>query len=145
MTRDEIMQEFRNMKGNSAFEALTPEDRIEIFTSILLGSSDLTNELIRKVALEYEGGELTVKDIDGVVCYVIPCEKTPTKQKEFVALSISRHDLEAFIDDPSKISDSDMQTIADEIGANLSGNDDLSNVIEDAVDQYKNDEASEEV
>lgn len=58
-------------------------------------------------------------------------------EREFVAMTFARHDLKEFVDDPSKISDDDMQTIAEEIGASLSGNDDLSSVIESVVNSYE--------
>jgi len=50
ITRAEFMQFFRN---DDKINELTADDRIEIFSSILLGSSDLTKELIDSVLSDY--------------------------------------------------------------------------------------------
>ena len=50
MNRDDIMAYFRL---ENAEQDLSPEDRIEIFLNVLLGSSDITKELIEDLFTNY--------------------------------------------------------------------------------------------
>ena len=56
-TRDDFMQFFRN---DEQLNTLRPADRIEIFSTIMLGSSDFTKELLEGVLRDYcvEGIEI---------------------------------------------------------------------------------------
>jgi hypothetical protein len=49
-TREEFMAFFRN---DESLQTLTADDRIEIFSQILTGSSDFTEELIGSVLADY--------------------------------------------------------------------------------------------
>ena len=50
ITRDDFMSFFRD---NEKLNELSTDDRIEIFRTILLGSSDLTKELLNDVLSDY--------------------------------------------------------------------------------------------
>lgn len=50
MTRNEFMEFFRN---NESLNQLTPDDRLEIFSTILLGSSDFSEPLFEKLFNDY--------------------------------------------------------------------------------------------
>jgi hypothetical protein len=60
ITRDDFMQFFRN---DEQLNTLSPADRIEIFSTIMLGSSDFTKELLEGVLRDYcvEGIEIVEK------------------------------------------------------------------------------------
>ncbi|MBI1268121.1 MAG: hypothetical protein GC193_11905 [Cryomorphaceae bacterium] len=61
MTRAEFMTFFRD---DDKLNELSPDDRIEVFKSILLGSSDITKELIDSVLSDYSVSILEVIEID---------------------------------------------------------------------------------
>lgn len=50
LTREDFMNFFRD---DEKLNELTVDDRLEIFTTILLGSSDLTKELLDKILSDY--------------------------------------------------------------------------------------------
>lgn len=50
MNRDQIMTYFRL---DNAEQDLSPDDRIEIFLTVLLGSSDITKDLIEDLFTNY--------------------------------------------------------------------------------------------
>lgn len=57
LTRDDFMTFFRDdMKLN----LLSPDDRIEIFSQILLGSTDLTTELLNSILNDYSVSNISV-------------------------------------------------------------------------------------
>ena len=55
------MQFFRD---DEKLNELTPDDRIEIFRTVLIGSSDITKELLDEVILDYSVRNLQVIDVD---------------------------------------------------------------------------------
>jgi len=57
MIRDEFMAFFRD---DESLQTLTADDRIEIFSQILIGSSDLTKELIEGVLADYSVSHLRI-------------------------------------------------------------------------------------
>lgn len=61
MTRDEFMSFFRN---DETLNTLSVEDRIEVFSSTLLGSSDFTKELLEGVLNDYCVDNLKIVKID---------------------------------------------------------------------------------
>jgi hypothetical protein len=60
LTREQFMQFFRN---DDLLKSLSPADRIEIFSTIMLGSSDFTKELLEGILRDYgvEGIEIVEK------------------------------------------------------------------------------------
>jgi hypothetical protein len=50
VSREDFMKFFRNTEK---LNELTPDDRIEIFCSILLGSSDVTKNLLDEILSDY--------------------------------------------------------------------------------------------
>lgn len=55
------MKFFRNtIKLNE----LTPDDRVEVFRSILLGSSDLTKDLLNEILKDYSVDHLEVIELE---------------------------------------------------------------------------------
>jgi hypothetical protein len=50
ISREDFMNFFRD---SEKLNELTPDDRIEIFRTILLGSSDLTKDLLNEVLTDY--------------------------------------------------------------------------------------------
>jgi len=60
MTRDDFMDFFRDV---DKLNQLSPDDRIEVFSTILLGSSDFTAELLNSILSDYGIGDLIVIDI----------------------------------------------------------------------------------
>lgn len=50
MTREDFMSFFRD---NECLNKLTVDDRIEIFRTILVGSSDFTKELLDEILIDY--------------------------------------------------------------------------------------------
>ncbi|EIM78097.1 hypothetical protein A3SI_04842 [Nitritalea halalkaliphila LW7] len=57
INREMFMQFFRDDKK---LNELTPDDRIEIFRTVLIGSSDFTEELIETVLSDYSVPNLKV-------------------------------------------------------------------------------------
>ncbi len=57
ITREEMMIFFRD---NEKLNDLTPDDRIEIFRTILLGSSDFSKKLIDEILSDYSVDNLKV-------------------------------------------------------------------------------------
>ncbi len=53
MTRDDFMSFFRD---DDKLNTLSPDDRVEVFRSVLTGSSDLTQELLQSVVNDYGAG-----------------------------------------------------------------------------------------
>lgn len=58
--RNTFMEIFRD---SDRLNTLSPDDRIEVFTSILLGSSDITVELLNDVLKEYNVSNIEVREI----------------------------------------------------------------------------------
>lgn len=61
INREEFMQFFRD---DEKLNELTPDDRIEIFRTVLVGSSDFTEELIEAVMSDYSVPNLKVIKIN---------------------------------------------------------------------------------
>lgn len=61
ITPDTFMKFFRYTEK---LNQLTPDDRTEIFRTILLGSSDLTEELLNDILSDYAVGHLEVIDLN---------------------------------------------------------------------------------
>lgn len=61
INREEFMQFFRD---DEKLNELTPDDRIEIFRTILVGNSDFTKELIEDVMSDYSVSNLKVININ---------------------------------------------------------------------------------
>lgn len=59
ITREEFMTFFRNTEQ---LNQLTPDDRTEIFRTVLSGSSDLTKELLNEILRDYSVEHLDVMD-----------------------------------------------------------------------------------
>jgi hypothetical protein len=59
MTRDDFMAFF---KDNVCLNTLSVDDRIEVFSNILLGSSDITKKLLDDVLSDYSIAHLEVID-----------------------------------------------------------------------------------
>lgn len=59
ITREEFMHFFRD---DEKLNDLTPDDRIEIFRTILIGNSDITKELLNELILDYSVHNLEVLD-----------------------------------------------------------------------------------
>lgn len=57
MTRDDFMTFFRD---NEKLEQLSADDRIEIFSTILLGSSDFKKKLLDEIFTDYEVSHLEI-------------------------------------------------------------------------------------
>jgi hypothetical protein len=57
ITREEFMQFFRD---DEKLNELTPDDRDEIFRTILLGSCDITKELLEEIISDYSVSNLKV-------------------------------------------------------------------------------------
>ena len=57
ITREEFMKFFRNTEK---LNLLTPDDRVEIFRTVLLGSSDLTKEVLNEILSDYSVDHLEV-------------------------------------------------------------------------------------
>lgn len=58
--RDIFMDIFRDA---DRLNTLSPDDRVEVFTSILLGSSDVTVELLNDVLREYSVPNIEVREV----------------------------------------------------------------------------------
>lgn len=61
INREGFMKFFRD---DEKLNELNPDDRIEIFRTILIGSSDLTKELLEDVISDYSVSNLKVIDIN---------------------------------------------------------------------------------
>ncbi|MFM1931594.1 MAG: hypothetical protein RL226_897 [Bacteroidota bacterium] len=59
ITREQFMQFFRS---DEKLNELTPDDRIEIFRTILLGSSDFKQELMNDILSDYSVSNLVVEN-----------------------------------------------------------------------------------
>lgn len=59
ISREDFMKFFRD---NEKLNELTADDRVEIFCTILLGSSDITKELLDELLAEYSVGDLEVME-----------------------------------------------------------------------------------
>mgnify|MGYP006874242587 FL=1 len=57
LTREDFMKFFRD---NDKLNELTVDDRIEIFRTILIGSSDLTKDLLNEILDDYSVDNLEV-------------------------------------------------------------------------------------
>jgi len=60
ITRQQFMDFFRD---NESLNTLTPDDRVEVFRTILLGSSDITYELIQGILTDYQIEHLEIIEI----------------------------------------------------------------------------------
>ena len=61
LTREQFMAFFRD---DEKLNELTPDDRIEIFTTILLGNSDITVELLEEILSDYGVTHLRVIEVE---------------------------------------------------------------------------------
>lgn len=61
INRDEFMHFFRD---DEKLNELTPDDRIEIFRTILIGKSDFTKDLLENVLSDYSVSNLRVTTIE---------------------------------------------------------------------------------
>ncbi len=61
ISRKDFMNFFRDTEK---LNELTPDDRIEIFRTILLGSSDLTKELLNEILGDYSVDNLKIIDLN---------------------------------------------------------------------------------
>ncbi|MCF8259484.1 MAG: hypothetical protein K9J12_01805 [Melioribacteraceae bacterium] len=62
INREEFMQFFRD---DEKLNELTPDDRDEIFRTILLGSCDITKELLEEIISDYSVSNLKVINVNG--------------------------------------------------------------------------------
>lgn len=60
MTRDDFMEFFRD---NEKLNTLSADDRVEIFQQILLGSSDITKELLENLLMDYAVEDLVIMQL----------------------------------------------------------------------------------
>lgn len=60
ITREQFMEFFRDTES---LNTLTPDDRVEVFQTILLGSSDITYELIQGLLIDYQVEHLAIIEI----------------------------------------------------------------------------------
>ncbi|SHJ52204.1 hypothetical protein SAMN05444337_2145 [Flavobacterium haoranii] len=60
MTREDFMRFFRNTEK---LNELTVDDRIEIFRTILVGSSDLTKDLLNEILGDYNVNNLEIIEV----------------------------------------------------------------------------------
>ncbi|MDZ7936320.1 MAG: hypothetical protein U5M51_15425 [Emticicia sp.] len=61
ITRDDFMTFFRD---TDSLNQLSVDDRIEVFETILLGSSDFTKELFDRILSDYSVSHLKVIEIE---------------------------------------------------------------------------------
>ena len=61
ISRAEFMQFFRD---DEKLNELTPDDRVEVFRTNLLGSSDLTKELLEAIITDYSVSNLQVIKVE---------------------------------------------------------------------------------
>lgn len=57
ITREQFMQFFR---ADDFHDHVTPDDCIEIFLQVLVGSSDITTELLNELISDYDAGDNVV-------------------------------------------------------------------------------------
>ena len=57
MNRNDFMDFFRN---DEQLKTLSADDRIEIFSEILLGSSDITKQRLENLIADYNVGDLEI-------------------------------------------------------------------------------------
>ena len=60
LTREDFMNFFRD---DEKLNELTVEDRVEVFRTILVGSSDLTKELLDEILSDYNVDHLEILEI----------------------------------------------------------------------------------
>ena len=60
ISRDDFMNFFRD---DEKLNELTADDRVEIFSFILLGSSDFTKELLDRILSDYNVGNIEIIEI----------------------------------------------------------------------------------
>jgi hypothetical protein len=60
ITREEFMKFFRDTEK---LNELTPDDRVEIFRTVLLGSSDFSKDLLNEILGDYSVENLEVVEI----------------------------------------------------------------------------------
>ena len=51
-------------RDSDKLNELTPDDRVEVFSTILLGGSDLTKELLNEILKDYAVRNLEVVEVD---------------------------------------------------------------------------------
>ena len=61
LTREDFMKFFRD---NEKLNELSVDDRIEIFRTILIGSSDLTKDLLNEILAKNTGQSLSKVELD---------------------------------------------------------------------------------
>ena len=61
ISRENFMKFFRDTEK---LNELTPDDRVEIFRTILLGSSDLTKDLLNEIFVDYSVNTLEIIQIN---------------------------------------------------------------------------------
>ena len=61
ISREDFMKFFRDTEK---LNELTPDDRVEVFRSILLGSSDISKDLLNEVLGDYSVDNLEVIEIN---------------------------------------------------------------------------------
>lgn len=61
ISREDFMNFFRD---SEKLNELTPDDRIEIFRTILLGSSDLTRDLLNEILNDYSVENIEVIELN---------------------------------------------------------------------------------
>lgn len=61
ITREDFMNFFRDTEK---LNELTPDDRVEVFRTILLGNSDLTKDLLNEILGDYSVDNLEVIDLN---------------------------------------------------------------------------------
>ncbi|MDA3885780.1 MAG: hypothetical protein PF638_09320 [Candidatus Delongbacteria bacterium] len=60
MTREDFMTFFRD---DEKLNLLTPDDRTEVFSQILLGDSDFTKEFLDEILSDYSVSHLEIKRV----------------------------------------------------------------------------------
>jgi len=61
ISREDFMNFFRD---SDQLNELTPDDRVEVFSTILLGGSDLTKALLNEILNDYSVSNLEVIEVD---------------------------------------------------------------------------------
>ena len=61
ISREDFLKFFRDTEK---LDELTPDDRIEIFRTVLLGSSDLTKDLLNEIFVDYSVNALEIIEIN---------------------------------------------------------------------------------
>jgi phosphopantetheine adenylyltransferase len=60
-SREDFMNFFRN---DEKINLLTPDDRVEIFSQILLGSSDITKKILEDLIVDYNVENLLITEVE---------------------------------------------------------------------------------